>query len=707
MKNTHAKRLFAVLVTMCILLPTIITGVLAEETVKVTDSSNFIRWYTPYFGVQTDASLDLIESNDGGYLSVGSTYAWSNHAYAVHAGIIKFAKNGAIEWSKAFGCGTSGNGANAHFYKVIQLKSGDYLAVGDTDDEVGISVKDYKHILAVRFDKTGNIKWQKAFGVENQKASMVGKNLLEKENGDLMILANISINSGYDVFAEITLDQNGNLKESYLISDDTAKSKSNATDIHIEKFSTDGSYLVTSHYFVSGFSWTGFVTSLDSSGKMKWSKYITPKDSNGNAAKTENMRAVRVADGFIVSSLSYIDSISKLFVFKLDFDGNLKWSKIFSELTLNNRCVDSRIYVTNSNDLLISVKNGYSTVDFTVLNLSRSDGSVNWVKTYGNKTGFERNYGGSTEFRLLPTNDNMIFGAGEKFITKLSGDGSINFESDDFMTQVRTNYKADNVQVIIKDGGFWDKFVTSPDTTIKGKDISYLVDGGVVENKVIASVAKAPKAATVVDGNLLLSWNAVNGAKGYNIYQSKTQGVYGNTPRTDFPVETTSFTDDQVDKDTTYYYQIRPVMSDGKEGAPIAEFSGIVSTKPENTIVLQIDNPNMEINGSIVELDPGRGTTPVIISGRTVLPIRSVVEAMGGNIQWDGTTQKISLIAKGITVEMWIDKKEIQVNGVLKQIDVAPVILNGRTMVPLRFAAENLDCTVNWEAASRKAVIIY
>lgn len=707
MKNNRTKRLLAVLVTICVLLSTIITGVLAEETVTVTDSSHFIRWYTPYFGVNTDESLDLIESNDGGYVSVGSTYAWSNHSYAVHAGIIKFAKNGAIEWSKAFGGGPSDNYANAHFYKVIQLKSGDYLAVGDTNDEVGISIKDYKHILAVRFDNAGNIKWQKAFGFENQKSGVVGKNVSEKENGDIVILATASINSGYEIFAEITLDQNGNLKESNLISDDTSESKSNSGNINIQKFDNDGTYLITSHYYVSGFAWTGFVTSLDTSGKMKWSKYITPKDSTGKDTKTESMIAARVSDGYIVPSISYIDSIAKLFVFKLDLDGNLKWSKLFSELTLNNRCVQPNIYITKNQDILVSVKNGYSTVDFTVLNLSNANGDVNWVKTYGNSTGFERNYGGSTEFRLLPTSDNMIFGAGEKFITKLSGDGSIDFESKDFMTLTRTNYKADNVQVSVKDGGFWDKFVTSPDTTIKGKDVSYLVAGGVVENKVVAAAAKAPNVAKVVDGNLILSWNAVSGAKGYNIYQSKTQGVYGNTPRTDFPVETTSFTDDQVDKDTTYYYQIRPVMSDGKEGPPIAEFSGIVSTKTENNIVLQIDNPNMEINGSIVELDPGRGTTPVIISGRTVLPIRSVVEAMGGNIQWDGATQKISLTAKGITVEMWIDKKEIQVNGVLKQIDVAPVILNGRTMVPLRFAAENLDCTVNWEADSKKAVIIY
>jgi hypothetical protein len=440
---------------------------------------------------------------------------------------------------------------------------------------------------------------------------------------------------------------------------------------------------------------------------MQWSNYITPKDSAGKDIKTENMRAVRISDGYIVSSISYIDSIYKLFVFKLDLNGKLTWSKIISEVTLNNNISNPTISVTKTNDVLISLTNRYSTVDFTVLHISSSTGSVNWVKSYGNKTGFDRKNGGSTAFRSLPTSDNMIVGAGEKLFTKVAGDGSIDFESADFMTQTRTNYKADDAQTSVKEGGFWDMFAASPETTIKGKDVSYLVPGGAVETKVVAKAAKAPNPATIIEGNISFSWNAVSEATGYNIYQSKTLGVYGNTPRTDFPVETTSFIDDQVDKDVMYYYQIRPVMSNGSEGAPIAEFSGIVSSKAANTIILQIDNPNIEINGSSVELDPGRGTTPVIISGRTVLPIRSVVEAMGGNIEWDGATKKITLNAKGITVDMWIDKKEIQVNGVLKQIDVAPVILNGRTMVPLRFAAENLDCTVNWETESKKAIILY
>ena len=52
------------------------------------------------------------------------------------------------------------------------------------------------------------------------------------------------------------------------------------------------------------------------------------------------------------------------------------------------------------------------------------------------------------------------------------------------------------------------------------------------------------------------------------------------------------------------------------------------------TIVLQIDHPLMTINGVDTEIDQGRGTTPTIVEGRTLLPLRAVVEGMGGTLIW-------------------------------------------------------------------------
>ena len=132
------------------------------------------------------------------------------------------------------------------------------------------------------------------------------------------------------------------------------------------------------------------------------------------------------------------------------------------------------------------------------------------------------------------------------------------------------------------------------------------------------------------------------------------------------------------------------------------------------TIMLWIGNPMMSVNGVYQEIDPGRGTVPVIVKewGRTLLPIRAIVESLGGEISWDGTQRKVTISFKGNLIELWIDNPQAKVNGQTKWIDegnynVKPIIINNRTMLPIRFVAENLGCDVLWDANERKVTIIY
>ena len=140
----------------------------------------------------------------------------------------------------------------------------------------------------------------------------------------------------------------------------------------------------------------------------------------------------------------------------------------------------------------------------------------------------------------------------------------------------------------------------------------------------------------------------------------------------------------------------------------------VVTYKPQIVITLQPNNPYMTVNGVKQEIDPGRGTKPVIIPkwGRTVVPIRAIVEALGGSIGWDGKERKVTINLNGTTIELWIGKPKASVNGVMKWIDpknhdVKPIIVNGRTMLPLRFVAENLGCTVDWDSVTRTITIKY
>ena len=116
----------------------------------------------------------------------------------------------------------------------------------------------------------------------------------------------------------------------------------------------------------------------------------------------------------------------------------------------------------------------------------------------------------------------------------------------------------------------------------------------------------------------------------------------------------------------------------------------------ESVITLQIGNPMMTVNGQEQEIDPGRGTVPVMESDRTLLPIRAVVEAMGGALTWDEETQT-AVVAKGDAIILLkIGSNVAFVNETAHTLDVAPVIINDRTFLPIRFIAESFAYEVNW-----------
>jgi len=139
-----------------------------------------------------------------------------------------------------------------------------------------------------------------------------------------------------------------------------------------------------------------------------------------------------------------------------------------------------------------------------------------------------------------------------------------------------------------------------------------------------------------------------------------------------------------------------------------------IKTKFGNATVikLRINDPKMYVNGTLKEVDPGRGTTPIIKDSRTLLPVRSVVESLGGTVDWDGTTRKVTIKLNGKTIEMWINKPVAKVNGISKQIDpsnkyVKPIIVNGRTMLPIRFVSESLGAYVEWFGDTKEVLIVY
>jgi len=128
-------------------------------------------------------------------------------------------------------------------------------------------------------------------------------------------------------------------------------------------------------------------------------------------------------------------------------------------------------------------------------------------------------------------------------------------------------------------------------------------------------------------------------------------------------------------------------------------------------VTLHIGNPFITINGTKQKID-AQDSKPIIKNNRTLIPIRSLIEALGGTIEWNGKTREVTIQLNGNTIILTIDKSTALANGINTPIDprnnkVVPVVINGRTYLPLRFIVEHLGCTVDWNPATRTITVYY
>lgn len=97
---------------------------------------------------------------------------------------------------------------------------------------------------------------------------------------------------------------------------------------------------------------------------------------------------------------------------------------------------------------------------------------------------------------------------------------------------------------------------------------------------------------------------------------------------------------------------------------------------------------------------------PTIVNGRTLVPLRAIFEALGAEIEWDGTTSTCTAVKDSTTVVITIGADTMYVNGTPKALDAPGQIVKSRTLIPLRAVSEALDCSVSWEGSIRTAVIL-
>ena len=168
-------------------------------------------------------------------------------------------------------------------------------------------------------------------------------------------------------------------------------------------------------------------------------------------------------------------------------------------------------------------------------------------------------------------------------------------------------------------------------------------------------------------------------------------------------------TQDQLDKMKSNAEKLAEMLHSGQQpGPPGGQQPGAPgnTTGGNNAMVLTIGSSKMFVKGTEKDIDPGYQTAPTILDGRTFIPIRAVVESLGGTVDWSTSDQKVTITLNNASIVLQISNKNATVNGTEKALDDAPFIsATGRTMLPLRFIAENLGHSVNWDNSTKTITI--
>lgn len=103
----------------------------------------------------------------------------------------------------------------------------------------------------------------------------------------------------------------------------------------------------------------------------------------------------------------------------------------------------------------------------------------------------------------------------------------------------------------------------------------------------------------------------------------------------------------------------------------------------------------INLNGEYLPFDG------VIRNSRTLVPMREIVEGLGGTVDWDGDTQSVHAVIDGKDIDLSIGSNIMTVNGADETLDVAAQIINNKTMLPLRAVSEAVGAEVDWDEQIR------
>lgn len=137
-------------------------------------------------------------------------------------------------------------------------------------------------------------------------------------------------------------------------------------------------------------------------------------------------------------------------------------------------------------------------------------------------------------------------------------------------------------------------------------------------------------------------------------------------------------------------------VGDGTSGAALGD-PVVIAGKSD----AEKDGVTVKIDGETVEFDQA----PIVVNDRTMVPLRAIFEKLGAVVTWENETNTAIAFKEDITVSVQINNNRMFKNSEIIELDVAPMLVSDRTLVPVRAISEAFECSVDWDEENLEVII--
>lgn len=123
--------------------------------------------------------------------------------------------------------------------------------------------------------------------------------------------------------------------------------------------------------------------------------------------------------------------------------------------------------------------------------------------------------------------------------------------------------------------------------------------------------------------------------------------------------------------------------------------------RPLANAILILRQIPVYLDGTLLPCD----VPPTLVQGRVLVPMRAIFAALGADVSWDQKTKRVTAVKDETRIELTIDNNRALVNNRPVMLDVSARVVNGRTLVPIRFVSQTMGAAVQWKPEEKTVYI--